>query len=260
MKKLVCLVVLLLTVSASLSAFSNREHSTVATIAEKYMSRKAKKAVNEILKGESMVTYAVYPDVHRKDLLRDGEQVPHTFPVAEDLNSLDFEKKSAVVSLENAINELKDWKNLDEQRRFEDLVIVIHLVGDIHCPSHVGEPKKASSLRPKKYVNQKDTIRFHQAWDSYFVAKSFVGGNLELAQIADVATPKQRAEFQKGTPADWALENFKESYPFTHDTDMPESRIVTVDRPYMLDHALHAKRQVMKAGYRLAKVLNDLFK
>lgn len=259
MKKILLLLMLSL-LCASSFAFGIREHCAIAAIAEKYLTPKAAKAVHEILGGEKMATYATYPDVCRKTLFRDSLEVPHTFPIAKDRSCLNLQKRGAVRTLLESIEELKDWKNLDEQRRFEDLVLVIHLVGDTHCPSHISEPKVSSQARPSHYVYQKDTVNFHKAWDTMFIAKSFSGGHAELADLADVATPRQRREFQKGSPEDWALENVRESMDYTHDLDVSQSRVVVVDRPYVFEHALYAKRQVMKAGYRLAKVLNELFR
>lgn len=260
MRKHFIVMAILTLVCVSAGAFPKREHSTVAFIAEKYLTPKASRAVNTILKGEKMAAYASYPDNYRKTLFRDGKDVPHTFHISDDLNSLTGPESSAVSILNDAIKELKDWKNLDEQRCLEDLVLVIHLTGDIHCPSHFRESSESANTRPTGYKLNGAATPFHRAWDSMFLEYIFSGGFYDLAFMADIATPKQRAEYQKGTPEDWAIENAQLSYPVIHDIDVSENREVTITRQYVMEHAFHAKNQIMKAGYRLAKLLNETFK
>ena len=60
MKRYICILLLifLLFGSTDVFAWGQKGHAIVAYIAEKHLTRKARKAVDEILEGKSMVYYA----------------------------------------------------------------------------------------------------------------------------------------------------------------------------------------------------------
>lgn len=241
------------------SAYTRREHYAIAIIAEKYLTPEAKAAVNEIFNGERMALYASYPDEYRAVLRIDGHKFYHTFHVDGDLMPLKS-KKSPVYVIMNAAGKLHGWKDMDPQMRKEYLAMVVHLVGDIHCPSH---PKYDDPDIPKTvdhYVFGNDSIAFHQAWDSVLAGHAYPGGPFEIAYLADVATPEQRAEYQKGSVIDWAHDSAVYCKDFTRDIKGDKNNNAEVDWPYVAEHAYHAKHQAMKAGYRLAALLNEIFK
>lgn len=264
MKKIISSLTLLIVLVTSASAFTLREHAAIAIIAQKYLTPEAQVAVNDIFKGETLAMYASYPDQYRKSLIIDGAEVPHMFPVQDDING-DWRMKgdatkNAALAIERSLADLKNYKKLDDKTRLEALAIVVHLVGDIHCPSHLKESKESKKNRVAYYVYAEKKIKFHGAWDGIFAEKTYNGGPLDMAFLSDTATPQQRAEFQKGDPQVWAEESARVCYPITHDLDASEEKNIEVNREYVTDHAYLVKCQVMKAGYRLAQVLNTVFK
>ncbi len=72
--------------------------------------------------------------------------------------------------------------------------------------------------------------------------------------------PEQRAEYQKGSVIDWAHDSAVCCKDFTRDIRGDENNNAVVEWPYVAEHAWHAKNQAMKAGYRLAAILNEIFK
>ena len=66
----------LLASSVNLSGFGRRNHATVAYIAEQHLSKKAKKAIYDIIGPESLMEGAVYADDYRMKIqikLEEGE-------------------------------------------------------------------------------------------------------------------------------------------------------------------------------------------
>ena len=56
--------------------------------------------------------------------------------------------------LNRAIERLRDYRNLDDSTVVVNLRYVIHLVGDMHCPSHVNLPAEpyARALLRRRYA------------------------------------------------------------------------------------------------------------
>jgi len=137
---------------------------------------------------------------------------------------------------------------------------VVHFISDLHCPGHVKYPEEMGTPSPKKYEMGEKEIDFHKSWDTYFISEALNCGTLDLVYFADIATDKEIKEYQKGNIYDWALETATCCYGFTHDGQANEAGVVKCNPYFLLDHALANKHQVMKAGYRLAAVLNAMFR
>ena len=248
--------------------WNRRIHSAIAYIAEQHLTPKAKKTVNEILDGKSMVYYGSWLDDYRKQMLvqyTDAEgnvkpgTIAHSFTVDE--NYIPVEKeKCAIQAIYKSIELLNDYKNVDDSTRLAAMQCLIHLVGDIHCPAHVRYADHDRQSSDKKYDGTKvtygkKTVKMHSIWDAILINDTSAGGVYDLAYLADRATKTEIKEIQSGTPYDWG----KEVAQRTH-------HVWTVkdgDRlgfSYLLEHRELAIDQIQRAGLRLAKVMNDLFK
>jgi hypothetical protein len=73
--------------------------------------------------------------------------------------------------------------------------------------------------------------------------------------MADRANKKQIKEIQAGSPYDWGQDIIDRTH---HAWTVREGDKLTLD--YILQHRELALDQIQRAGLRLAKVMNDLFK
>lgn len=249
--------------------WGSRAHSTIAYIAESHMTPKAKKTVSEILDGKSIVYYASWLDFYRKDMLveyvnENGETkkgtIPHAIRVDENGVITVNKNRDAISVINQSIENLKDWKNLDDSTRLASLQCIIHLVGDMHCPGHVRYADFDKNSTDKKYdktkvMYGKKKISMHNVWDSRVIDDITPGGVYDLAYLIDNASKKEIKAIQKGTPEQWGQETADASKGLWY---IPEGEKIT--RNYFLEHRDFAFEQIEKAGLRLAKVLNDLFK
>lgn len=252
----------------SAGAWGRRNHATVAYIAEKHLTPEAYAKVTEILGGESMMYYASWLDDFRSiELLPDGEGFRHTFyvdkefePLMEDIHT------SAVLVMEQAVGKLKDYRNLDDSTRLACIKQIVHLMGDIHCPTHVRYADKKDKRIGRFNVLDpgKKEVRYHTYWDSVMTEKMFPGGYLDLAYLCDPllrSYHSQEAEaymakVQEGDLRSWAKDTAKDTR-WVYDVCPGEGAQISI--PDQQRFAALAKDQILRAGYRLAKVLNDLF-
>ena len=80
-------------------------------------------------------------------------------------------------------------------------------------------------------------------------------GYQDLANLLDRASKSERKELMKGDVFTWGEENARDSR-FT----VARGEGYVIDRLTTNEDVKHAERQIARAGYRLAAVLNDVFK
>lgn len=250
--------------------WGRRVHSAIAYIAEDHLTPKAKKTVNEILDGKSIVYYASWLDDYRKQMKMDhrneaGElikmgEIPHSFKVGKDGKVYLTYNRDGIDVINKSVEKLKNYKDLDDSTRLASLQCIIHLVGDIHCPGHVRYADFDGDSVDKKYdkakvLYGKKKVRMHSVWDTMVVDETTSGGVYDLAYVVDRASKKEIKSIQMGTPLDWGQEtaDVSKNLWYIHDGQK-------ITKKYFLENRELAFEQIQKAGLRLAKVLNDLFK
>ena len=151
---------------------------------------------------------------------------------------------------------LKNRASLDDSTRFQCLLNIIHLVGDMHCPGHVIYADKRDRHIGKFDVYFRgEKTNFHRVWDSMVTGDTFAGGVEDLAYFAMTADKKQIREWQSGSLYDWGSDVAHTS-SYIWDVKIGDD----LGTRYMYDHSRLALTMICRAGYRLAKVLNETFK
>lgn len=259
MKKLIAAVSALV-FCLSLSAFDARNHAAIAYIAEQNITPRTKAKIAEIFHGEHLYVFSSWPDYYRSTMLIDKAQIPHGVRLDEQLmpnNSL----KSAYPAFLAACERLKDYRNRPDSANIADLSIVVHLVGDMHCPSHMYySGKTVKKVKNVLYsaggnASKPEKISYHSFWDGIAMNKIFLGGFMDIASLSDNCSRKEIREIQKGTMEDWIHESAVNCLQIY---DIKENE--HIDKDYVIKSTFLSMCQIRKAGYRLAKVLNDLFK
>lgn len=257
MKKLIfCLLLLPAFTEVNLCAWNKREHAAIAIIAENHLSPKAKKNVREI-SGGHLAEEASYLDEHRNSML----PIRHLLCVDEnfqcELEPVLNERgqKNVLVHIQDCISELKHYKELDDSTRRVDLYCIVHLIGDIHCPGHVLYKDGRSEMQWVKFSYEGDDIYLHRIWDGP-VTEYVSGGPLDLAYICDVATKREISKIQEGSLIDWGQEIATRCQNVN--LDVPANHII--DDDYLMRNWPLARQELTYAGYRLAKILNEIFR
>ena len=228
-------------------------HRVTGWIAEQHLSKKARKELDRILAHQSLAMASTWMDEIRSDSTYRFMEDWHWVTIQDGNNYADSEKNpkgDVVATIERIIEKLKTHK-LSAKEETEYVKILIHLVGDIHQPLHVGGGTDRGGNDVKVSWFKTDS-NLHRVWDSDMIDDTKLSYT-ELAQSLDKPDAVKVSTLQKAKLSDWVSEsmsyrkqvydigNGKLSYPY----------------PY---HNFHIVRtRLMEAGVRLAGILNEIY-
>lgn len=251
----------LLLLGGALVLFSNSAfgwgkmgHDAIAYIAEMPPHAQGEENDEKIL-GHSIVYYATWMDEWRAEPGYEHTSAWHTASVDKNLVYAPRPKGDVIFALEDAIAKLQDYKQQDDSTVVMSLRCIIHFVGDMHCPVHV---KYANQKSYNVYLNG-DKCSYHNVWDDQIISRSHRWGYLEYAHQLDRCTKQQiktitAARCATGstkTPATAAI---------IYELVGPNEKLDKNETKSFVNHTHeYAERQILRAGYRLAHVLNELF-
>jgi len=173
--------------------------------------------------------------------------------------------------------------------RDEAMVMLLHLVGDIHQPLHATERSDSGGNR-LPIANLKDVEadllfskggNLHFFWDSAY-RREFQGGEAavsyfaplfprltpvtghrearatvdrEAAKIRKKYPPESFGDVRGGDPAAWALESHALGYDLAYGK-LPDGKPVVLGQSYVDAARTCAEKRIALAGYRIAALLN----
>ena len=144
-------------------------------------------------------------------------------------------------------------RELDDSTRLARIQLIVHCVGDMHCPAHIRYPGNTTIGYYKvDYFGRE--MRYHTIWDSEIVQRPHPWSFTDLAWLLDRYTEAEQAEITSGTVYDWGRESAAAS-KCIYDVQPGES----IANDFIKKYKPLAESQIAKAGYRLAAVLNDVF-
>ena len=146
--------------------------------------------------------------------------------------------------------ELKD-KSLPAEKRQIALRFLIHFVGDLHQPLHVGREEDQGGNKIKVNWFEKET-NLHSVWDNSLVEFQQYSYT-EFARLLDIAGKEQVNAWQNSSLDDWFYESHQQS-DIIYDSTPIESKL---SYNYIFKFQNMLNEQLLKGGLRLAKVLND---
>lgn len=255
MKKFIALSACALVCSAAF-AWGPRGHSTGAALADLNLKPSTKKQVEAYL-GRSIGFYASWADEFREEAPYAFSTRCHTFNVGADHKYAPQEGKlDAIKLLENAVAVVKDRKNQTDSAVVVNLKFIIHMTVDMHCPVHCYFPEHKTKYMVYPYGKAEPLTKYHRVWDQEIIDRRC--GEFspeELAKNFNRLSKKEIEEIQKGWFIDWANEcgadNFCIYEGITNECVL-DKHFYNVNWPIV-------QRQLIRGGYRLAKVLNECF-
>lgn len=265
-------------------AWAGLGHKTIAQIAENHLTPEAKAMTQKYLDA-SLPSVALWMDCtaswtkKRKWHIPGWEQTStwHTLVVDERCRVSDVRPPKGggnlVPNLKMCIENLKNYRNLTDSAVVVNLKCVIHMVGDMHCPTHFyflefpdcfrsekdanGKRKPARDRIPVYYNGKKMT--YHSFWDGPGITAIYPEHSNDYKYYAtafDKGTAKQKAKFCKGGVDDWVHDSAKSCRPVYDRVKSGDE----LDRDFILSYSKMTQKQVLKAGCRLAYILNECFK
>ncbi|MFH4965786.1 S1/P1 nuclease [Gaetbulibacter sp. M235] len=235
--------------------WSNTGHRVVGKIADQYLKRKTKRKIEKLLNNKSLALVSTFGDDIKSDKRFDAFYTWHFINMPLDSNYEESEKNTngdLVSGINTCIKIIKDDTSSDDDKAFY-LKLLIHFIGDLHQPMHVGlvEDKGGNDFKLQWFYKDSN---LHSVWDREMI-DSFNMSYSELADNADVLNKDQVKAIQEGTIVDWVNDTHK----LTRHVYANVKPNDNLRYSYSYDNFETVRSQLQKGGIRLAKVLNDLF-
>ena len=261
MKKIFLLVAFALTVSVA-SAWHKNCNAGVVALAVKHLTPETKSIVDKHLGTayEDDCGY-IYALERKKEAFFTKEV--HYLHLDKNFQPLNVEGDDALAVIEKSLNVLRAHKSHSNAEVKKALRYVINLMCDIHNFSNIRIESIAhsqSDFKFRRHLSEyKPNVYKNYKWSTFFTAQSnsYAVFHADLwAEDMDVCHAKNKAEFTKGELHDWVASNGAMAAELLSEIN-PEN-IMTLRRYLELDYLNYD--MMARAGYRLAKLLNETIK
>lgn len=254
-------------------------HRTVGEIAQSKLKSSTLKKVQKILKGKSLAQVSTWADEIRSE----PENYKHTFrwhytDFPKEIDKHDESKSSGqlITSIQDQIKVLKDKKSTDEQKEFA-LKFLVHLVGDLHMPLHVGNGKDRGGNWCHVTFHDEE-MNLHHLWDEGLINFTKLSFTEMTRFVQEGVTANELKSLAQGTVTEWVLEtkNIRDSvyppevkkaskkkqekgllsYCDPDEDDVKDSLKPKLGYEYSYKFMPVLEKQLLKGGLRLAHILN----
>ena len=268
MKRITFLFACIITIYSSMPAFAwgPKGHDIVAAIAEQNLTKKTKKALDKILEGKSIVYYSSWMDnIQNSPNWKNGYDKTKTWHYANVDKGLTYEtmeknkKGDVLTGLEFLVNELTvNFDNLSDSLKQDYVKMVVHMVGDMHCPMHAGRSTdRGGNGKNVKWFGQKTNL--HSVWDSKMIDSARKWSYTEWVNHLDRKDKKYKKAIVQGTYQDWFAETVVRAEELYEYAERQGDEVPNFSYQYVYDFSLLLENRLQTGGYRLAHVLNTIF-
>ncbi len=255
--KKIILALCLLWVTLYAAAYDGVGHRIVAAIAYQNLTDKARTQVDQVLGKRGIIYESTWADEIRSNKKYDYSYPWHYQNLRDSLATSDITKLLAnpkaegehlFYAIDLMTNRLKKDKNDTEALKF-----LVHFVGDLHQPMHLGRKEDLGGNKVEtKWFGK--TINLHSLWDSYMIENQKLSYS-EFSQYLQDKFEPQKTEIQRYTieqsiEAGYSVRNQIYAYDY-NDTSTYHYVYFFADK---LDEMLY------RGGIQLANILNSIYK
>ena len=234
-------------------------HRIVGQIADNYLSKNTKREIFKILGNESVAIASNWPDFIKSDPSYKYLDIWHYINLKAGLSETDLKNYLATDTVTDAYTKI-NWltaqlknKELEQDKKVLYLRLLIHIVGDIHQPLHIGrlEDRGGNGIKVNWF---KDPSNLHSVWDSKLIDFQQLSYT-EYATSINYTTKALRKEWQAESVDEWIWQSYQEAEKIYADTK-PD---VNLSYDYNFKFISVVNQQLLKGGVHLAGLLNDIF-
>ncbi len=240
----------------SIFAWGNTGHRVVGYVAQQHISKKASKKIDKILNRYSLEMSGNYMDFIRSDTNFRFMSSWHYVSIPNGKRYKDITpnpKGDVIAKIEALVEELKtkQFKTVKDEEFV--LMALVHLVGDLHQPLHVGlaSDRGGNSVKVKWFGEE---TNLHHVWDASlinFQELSYIEFGNHINRKIKKSTIKT---WQTSTVRDWAHESQdlrSACYDFGEYSNLKYN--------YNFRHIKTVEQRLLQAGVRLAGLLNEIY-
>ena len=247
----VLLVFILITDSGKVFAWGKTGHELVAQIAFHFLDEPTKNLVQEYLGNLSIEEAANWMDDSKGNAYYNYMRSWHYINLEKGEKYSPSSERNILTILHSAIINLRTYKTIKKKDVKRDLLLIFHLIGDLHQPLHCGYgiDRGGNSIEINSpFVSG----NLHSVWDTQILEYKNIklDSCLELYKTYD---EKTIANFNKIDELKWMYQSrslLDTVYSFQDNF---------LDERYIDNNATVIKTQLLTAGLRLASVLKEVF-
>jgi len=262
MKKLIPIILFIVISLDHAAAWGRLGHEVIVAVAQRHLTERARKNI------AGYIPYDLKKDASWMDDHRDDKPIAYTThwhacffdenfnysPLAHPAKARYGDVGRALQVVEAGLHD-NGHKHLSDSLVVFNIRMLIHFVGDMHCPVHTYyndglNTKWECTFKGRKYKT------FHTVYD---IMPELVWGKAEAEEVAgaiDDCTPRQIRRIVSGTLYDWLKDAAARSHEIYEWN--PAGAEVLRDDTVELSKDL-VNLQMRNAGYRLAYLLNQYF-
>lgn len=254
MRYLTILIAFLVTFTSQADDWGKTGHRTTGEIAQQYLNRKARKAIAQLLDGETLALVSTFADDIKSDPQYKAYGPQHYVNIPFDSTYDEHpknEKGDIIQAIDHCIATLKSDTATQEEKAFQ-LRMLVHFIGDLHQPLHtgIGDDKGGNDFQVQWF---RDGTNLHRVWDTQMIESNGMSYTELAGNMPQLSKDEQKA-MASGSHRDWLEDSrdlVKDIYANTATGDKLGYR-------YMYDYFDVLKVQLQKAGVRLAALLNEV--
>lgn len=238
--------------TTTIFAWGEEGHKMTAEVARKYLDPEVLKEVETLLNGTSLADAAVWMDEVRRESRYFHMVTWHYINLEKDEEYKKNNEENIVNELRIVVKKLNNRKKYSKKDIERHLKILFHLMGDLHQPMHNGYGSDRGGNNVPVQIRDNPT-NLHGVWDYEIISLKKIT-TADCLKWGEQVSPEELKAIGRLNVVDW----FKESRAYLDVAYATKDG--KLDDQYIDTAAEIVKSRIFKGGYRLASVLNRLFK
>ena len=253
--KIIIFATILLTLSFQAYSFGQTGHRVIGAIAEKHLTRKAKRSINKLLVNEDLAEASTFADEQRSNPSEFWKKTASPWHYVNVHEGKVYEKAppegDAVTALKMFSEQLKS-KETDLETKQIALRFIIHIIGDLHQPFHSGtDIDQGGNTIKVTFFNEETNL--HRVWDEHLIENQKLSYSEWTYRLNRKINKKQVKAWSQTDPKIWIAESHKLRLGL-----YPKEERLFFNYQYKAMPII--RQQLQMGGIRLAAYLNELFK
>ena len=247
------LVLILMVISApDSSAWGPPGHRVIGFIADSHLNPKVKELIAKKFNINSLADVATWADRTRKKRKEEGPW--HYTNIAEGQWTYDRKRdcpdKTCVTEKILEFSKILSNRSLSSRERKDALKYLVHFVGDVHQPLHLGN-KKDRGGGTLHFLYKGKTVSLHYLWDGGLINWNEESLAKYAVHLSGRASQEEILTWNQSTVSDWANESRSLALKVAYKVDDLSKNYIKRSREVI-------DLRLTQAGVRLAYQLNQL--
>ena len=245
--------IIILVTATVLLGWGKTGHRVIGIIAEENLSSEAKAEITKLFGHTDLARVGNWADEIKSDPAWKHANDWHYCTVLEGQEYRGPEDGGRAVQKVTEFSKLLKQETLGDKDRKDVLRFIIHIVGDLHQPLHVGNGTDKGGNDVKVTWFGEDT-NLHRVWDSQLIDHMQYSYTEYAQQIQLGMTAEDKAALMDPT-----ILNFVHSSRAAH----PQVYAIgdgKLSWPYVYKNRELMEDRLLQAGFHLAAILNDIYK